>query len=399
MSSTKSSSYNSSSNYSNDYYDDWTGCILNNKYITIYEIGSGAFSTVWLAYNFKNKKYYAIKIQFSDDYDAGLDEVSILEALNKYKCPYLNALIEHFIIKDEFGKNICMVFDLCAGSLYDIMKYGKHSKGLELSIVKKIIKQLLDSIKILCYKEKILHTDIKPENILVEGISNKINIIISEFKKLKIDDLLKKYKNKSNIEKILENKINTINFKKIKDDVINSQNIIDEKFIDQQNLKIKLSDFGNCKNKNHAKYDIQTRYYRAPEILLRYKYNENCDMWSIGCLIYELLTGEILFDPHKKARINTDRDHVHKMVSILGKIPDHLLQKSEKRDTFFREDGLLKNINKIEFTPLHQLVRDKMIQYSQNDINNTIDLLHQLLNYDPFKRLNPNECLNHVWFE
>ena len=61
------------------------------------------------------------------------------------------------------------------------------------------------------------------------------------------------------------------------------------------NPTIKLTDFGTMINFNDTKSTIQTRYYRAPEIILGLNFNEQIDLWSLGCLIYELVTGKILF--------------------------------------------------------------------------------------------------------
>ena len=80
---------------------------------------------------------------------------------------------------------------------------------------------------------------------------------------------------------------------------------INDIYINEENIKIKLSDFGSCIDiEEDMSFNIQTRYYRAPEIILCHKFNETCDIWSIGCIIYELLTGKILFNPDKKRRFN-----------------------------------------------------------------------------------------------
>jgi len=393
-----------SSNCSTDTYDsfdheesdDWTGCILNNKYIPIVELGAGAFATVWLCYNYANKQYYAIKIQFENDYDEAVKEAKLLNQLSKYEC--FNKCVETFTHSDEMGKNFCMVLELCAGSLYDLMKYGKYEDGFDLVTVKKITTQLLQAITILNDKYDIIHTDIKPENILVAGISNRISDFISEFEKLNISVMLKKYKNKRGFEDMLETKIKTIDFKKIKNKYKDTQTEpINKKYID--NIRIKLSDFGNCKKITYAGYDLQTRYYRAPEMLLHYNYNKNCDMWSVGCCVYELLTGGILFDPQKDKRTSTDRDHLHNIIILLGKPPSSLLKKSKRYDMFFRSDGLLKGVSSLHFIPFNKFLVDKLgNKLSKDDITQTTALLMSMLNYDPFARVDSKTCLQHEWF-
>ena len=61
--------------------------------------------------------------------------------------------------------------------------------------------------------------------------------------------------------------------------------------IDVNKLQVKLTDFGSCIIKSENKFrTCQTRYYRAPEVILNLKYDEKIDVWSLGCTLYELLT-------------------------------------------------------------------------------------------------------------
>lgn len=65
-----------------------------------------------------------------------------------------------------------------------------------------------------------------------------------------------------------------------------------------ESITVKIADLGNaCWINKHFTEDIQTRQYRSPEVILGGKYNESADMWSLGCLVFELLTGDFLFDP------------------------------------------------------------------------------------------------------
>ena len=57
---------------------------------------------------------------------------------------------------------------------------------------------------------------------------------------------------------------------------------------------------------DEVNYGIQTRYYRAPEIILHHTFNETCDVWSMGCMIFELLTNEILIDPDKNNKLSNN---------------------------------------------------------------------------------------------
>lgn len=386
-----------------DYDEKLKGEIINKKYILLYKIGGGSFSSVWLSVNIINSKYYAIKVQNLEDYETGIEEINLFLTFNKENNPTINHLIENFIFKTDEGEHVCMVLDLFAGSIYDIMRMGKYSNGFPYETVKIIIYQLLEAMNIINKKYKILHTDIKPENVLIVGINNKVNEIIMKFQENKnYVNLLKKkghgakYKN-DKIKQIIED----ISLEKIEKKYSKNKDIefINDIFI--ENIKAKLSDFGNCRDITYNEYDIQTRYYRAPEIIMGYKYNENCDMWSVGCLIYELLTGEILFDPNKKRRFNRDRFHIYEMICKLGMIPENIIQNSIRNSDFFKKNGLMKGVKKIKYVPLYKLLIEKLQNKNINgeQLFLTIDFIYKLFDYDPFKRPTPKMALKHKWFD
>lgn len=78
---------------------------------------------------------------------------------------------------------------------------------------------------------------------------------------------------------------------------------------------MKIADLGNaCWEHHHFATEIQTRQYRGPEVLTGSKYNLSADMWSLACMTFEMLTGELLFNPRKDQNDN------------FGKNDDHLAQ-------------------------------------------------------------------------
>ena len=87
---------------------------------------------------------------------------------------------------------------------------------------------------------------------------------------------------------------------------------------------IKIVDLGNaCWTYKHFASDIQTRQYGCPEVIVGAKYDTSADIWSLACLIFELATGDLLFDLRASETDDYDRDedHLAQMYELLGKIP------------------------------------------------------------------------------
>jgi serine/threonine protein kinase len=92
------------------------------------------------------------------------------------------------------------------------------------------------------------------------------------------------------------------------------------------NLKIKILDFGNgCWTNKHFTQNIQTREYRGIETILDFEYQDNVDIWSLACMVFELLTADYLFKPKQTKYASEDDDHLALMIETLGPIPKKLL--------------------------------------------------------------------------
>lgn len=408
------------------------GIILEKKYLLINKIGSGAYSDVYLAYNFIIHKCFAIKVQGADSIEEGEMEVEIFETVKKNKCEYVNNLVDSFIHESNEGDNVCMVFELMAGSTYDLIKSGKYCHGIPINILKKITIQIIDGI-ISLQKIKKIHTDIKPENVLIVGLNDKHILLIEKIKKF---DFTKK--NGENLSKIIKNRqngkknINLIQTEAIhntckalmeylnceKDEkcqeIEHKCNKFDQRnrscyyhenepfnHINLNNIVTKLSDMGSCKEINYKNHNIQTRYYRCPEVILEYTMNDKCDIWSLGCLIYELLTGEIMFEPDKQIGFNRNRHHINDIQKIFGPIPDEYINECHNKNIIFKNNNLLKNKISLKHIPLSKLLAHKLnSEYTEsNDFYQLCDLLYNMFEYDINKRYTIEQCKEHPWLK
>lgn len=406
--------YSESSDNAIDYDDSLIGTILNKQYVIIYGLGKGSFATVWLVYDMKSKDFNALKIHNHAEHESANNEINLLKQL-KGNTKYLNEMTNNFVYVNEDKKEcVCIVFPLMAGSLYDLMKKGKYEKGFPLILVKKVMYQLLVAMNHLYVDHNIIHTDIKPDNMLLVGINKKISNIIKQFNKNKFEKQFGKNNKKNYDDLIFEYVIKLkcveeyMNYESesgtesesINDDI--NELLVDEQYTDINKITMKLSDFGSNLKTDKLHHSIQTIYYRSPEAILEYNINEKCDSWSIGCTLYELLTGNILFDPNKTDQLNRDRNHILDMYILLGPIQHDLLSGSKKYKYFYTKDGLLKGVNKFNYTGISNLLLDEINNKPDIDniqLNYIIDLLYKLLKYNPNDRLSFKECMDHPFFK
>ena len=421
--SSSNNSSNSSSNGSDGSYYDKTkgeefGChVLKNKYILIDKIGVGTFSAVWLAVSIVDSNLYAIKIQHIEDFYDGEKEAKFLSKINK-NCKNLPKLIEYFEVKNPLNSeylNLCIVMDLYIGSVYQLIKRGGYSDGFDVNICNKIINDTLIGLNEL-NKMNYIHTDLKPENILIKGL----NPIFHQFKQLidnsplfknigsQIENIKEKYhmnkripkltnKNKPLYEKELKQFYNVVakvlmkEFKLIcnqfcsPDYTDNESELYDPNYYvktfdfggnyDLLNSTYVLSDFGTIKQVSKKNNDeIQTRYYRAPEVILGCNWNKNVDIWSIGCLYFELATGGLLFDPEKDKNYNTDTHHLFQMHQLFDL--DTKQYKNGENFKNFYDDLLNIKVNK---TIDKLLINDVLLEYKNFENNDLLFISNLLL--------------------
>lgn len=158
-----------------------------------------------------------------------------------------------------------------------------------------------------------------------------------------------------------------------------------------------------CFNHNKTFTYIQSRFYRAPEILLGLPYSSAIDMFSLGCILVELHTGRPLFDG------NCEADQVIKQYDVLGCPPHNMLHNNTKAAKFY--DCI------IEHGTAHYVLRSqpspKCIRKYNNSVRAAIgdkwqntelyylfeDFVTQMLQYDPEKRIKPAQALNHQFLQ
>uniref|UniRef100_A0A3P9LQ78 non-specific serine/threonine protein kinase n=1 Tax=Oryzias latipes TaxID=8090 RepID=A0A3P9LQ78_ORYLA len=155
------------------YYPVKIGDLFNGRYHVVRKLGWGHFSTVWLCWDLQKKRFVALKVVKSAPHytETALDEIRLLRCVRDSdpSDPHRETivqLIDDFKVSGVSGVHVCMVLEVLGHQLLKWIIKSNYM-GLPLVCVKTIIRQVLQGLDYLHTKCKIIHTDIKPENILL----------------------------------------------------------------------------------------------------------------------------------------------------------------------------------------------------------------------------------------
>ncbi|KAF8408333.1 hypothetical protein HHK36_007482 [Tetracentron sinense] len=243
-----------------------------------------------------------------------------------------------------------------------LQQLGKHDKSGSRCVQ---IRNWFDYRNHICivimHDLRLIHTDMKPENIL---------LVSSEYVKIP------EYK-------------------------VPSRSLKDGSYFKRlpKSSAIKVIDFGSTtyEHQDHS-YIVSTRHYRAPEVILGLGWSYPCDIWSVGCILVELCSGEALFQTHENL------EHLAMMERVLGPLPQHMLKRAGRHAEKYVRRGILdwpegatsrESIKAVLKLPRLQNLVMQHVDHSAGDL---IDLLQGLLKYDPLVRLTAREALRHPFF-
>ncbi|PON32559.1 Serine/threonine protein kinase [Parasponia andersonii] len=444
----------------------------NGCYVVQSKLGWGHFSTVWLAWDTQKSRYVALKIQKSAQHytEAAMDEIKILKQIaegDPEDKKYVVKLLDHFKHSGPNGQHVCMVFEYLGDNLLTLIKYSDY-RGIPLHMVKEICFHILTGLDYLHRELSIIHTDLKPENVLLLSmidpskdpkrsgaplilptVKNKVisesgaskdmktsNGDLTKNQKKKIRKKAKKaaqdFGGKEAYEDEKDSKTNGLEdsandvkstgdsvdeqakISDIQDKLTNGEETKDndlgnkgsrrgsrstrQKLLAAVDLKCKLVDFGNaCWTYKQFTNDIQTRQYRCPEVILGSKYSTSADLWSFACICFELVAGDVLFDPHSGENYDRDEDHLALMMELLGMMPRKIALGGRYSREFFNRYGDLRHIRRLRFWPLNKVLLEKY-DFSEQDANDLADFLIPILDFVPEKRPTAAQCLSHPWF-
>lgn len=323
------------------------GDILQARYKIISTLGEGTFGKVVKCEDLHKNQSIALKIiKNVEKYrEAAKLEINVLDTLNRQDLSGRNLCVAMLDWFDYHG-HMCISFDILGLSVFDFLKDNNYAP-YPLEQVRHISYQLIKSVKFL-HENQLTHTDLKPENIL---------FVDSDY------ELSYSHKKKRDNRKV-------------------------------RNTAINLIDFGSATfDHEHHSTIVSTRHYRAPEVILELGWSQPCDVWSVGCIMFELYTGYTLFQTHD------NREHLAMMERILGTIPYRMAKKS--KSGYFWHGRLEWDHHSIA----GRFVRDNckpLYRYMMSDSEEhrqLFDLIEKMLEYEPSHRIDMHDSLRHSFFD
>uniref|UniRef100_A0A8C7WJK0 Serine/threonine-protein kinase PRP4 homolog n=1 Tax=Oncorhynchus mykiss TaxID=8022 RepID=A0A8C7WJK0_ONCMY len=331
------------------YYRVNIGETLDKRYDVYGYTGQGMFSNVIRGRDTARAgQDVAVKIIRNNELmqKTGLKELEFLKRLNDADPDDKFHCLRLF--RHFYHKqHLCLVFEPLSMNLREVLKkYGKDV-GLHIKAVRSYTQQLFLALKLL-KRCNILHADIKPDNILV-------------------------------------NESKTI---------------------------LKLCDFGSASHvaDNDITPYLVSRFYRAPEIIIGKPYDYSIDMWSVGCTLYELYTGKILFP-------GSSNNHMIKLaMDLKGKMPNKMIRKGLFKDQHFDQNlnFLYIEVDKVTerekvtvmstINPTKDLLCDmvggqRLPEEQRKKVLILKDLIDATLMLDPAKRISINQALQHPFIQ
>eukprot|EP01061_Rhynchopus_euleeides_P030957 TRINITY_DN51310_c0_g1_i1.p1 TRINITY_DN51310_c0_g1~~TRINITY_DN51310_c0_g1_i1.p1 ORF type:complete len:847 (+),score=107.13 TRINITY_DN51310_c0_g1_i1:275-2542(+) len=332
----------------NQGYDDEHGNYLvvhgeeiNGRYLVDSMLGKGSFGVVVKVYDTQTQEHLALKIVKNKRVftQQAQIEINLLYYMNKEAQDPDNIvkIYDHFY----WNGHTVIAMELCFLNLFELLRLTEM-RGVLLQPVALLCCDLLRTLRFLS-EHKIIHCDVKPENILLRSSTSS---------------------------------------------------------------NIRVIDFGSACKRGATMYNyIQTRFYRAPEVILGHSYSHGIDMWSLGLVVIEMHTGKPLLEGR------TELEQLNKMVQVLGPLPVHMVNKAapEKLKKYFFQDEetqewKLRTVDDLK--PLQTLEEVMQAKEDQNRDEMTVgqsaadyaafkDIVRKMLRYDPEERIAPHEGLKH----
>ncbi|KAI8469573.1 MAG: kinase-like domain-containing protein [Monoraphidium minutum] len=312
------------------------------RYEVLGVLGRGSFGQVLRVLDYKTGAHLALKvIRNKKRFHAQAQvELRVLQHLRAHDPAAAHNVI-HIHDSFSFRGHLCITFELLGSNLYELVKAGGFV-GLGAPTVRRFAAQMLQSLRFL-HRHRLIHCDLKPENVLLAGPSPSPSSLSSSSSP-------------------------------------------------SPRPSIKVIDFGSSCFDHETVYTyIQSRFYRSPEVILGLPYGCSIDVWSLGCIMAELLTGYPLFPGEDEA------EQLACIMEVMGPPPPRLRDAGTRRAVFFEAGGapiLKPNSHGKVRTPSSKTLAG-VLRCADAGF---LDLMERCLRWDPSERITPEQALQHPWF-
>ena len=373
--------------------------ILSNRYELVSLLGRGQSSTVWFAKDLQKEnetehQYVAIKVTkcAKNIRCSSLHEIALLYFIRHNSTTSgvgVAQLLNHFEHDGMHGIHVCMVFELLGHPL-DVLMAQSGFKGIrDIPLIKDITVSILKALRQLKLFS-VVHTDMKPENLMF--IKPSADVLAQ------VD-------------------------KKYRPGVGTRMSLLEDL---RAQRRVKISDFGlsfllkSTDGKRHTGEDltegdlrlikasnyvkgalIQTREYRAPEIILGNHFTCETDIWSLACIVYEMVTGRFLFDPKSKPGVidehTNDIQHLAEITQTIGSPELRVINPDEGVyvSKFYTKSGLTRGTLNHKICDMKIRIHEAVP--NEEEAKQIINFITSCLTWSPDARPDAGDCLNHTW--
>ncbi|PYI03357.1 kinase-like protein [Aspergillus sclerotiicarbonarius CBS 121057] len=364
------------------YYPTTLGCApANGRYKILHKIRWGGYSTVWVARDQREESYVAIKICVSEGgNDRNQRELDILKKLTSTHSSsrHIMRLLDHFDLDSPNGTHRCLVLELLGPSVPDMIEARFTDGRLPGNLAKAIAKQALLGLDLL-HEQKIAHGDLHTRN-LAFVMPPMDNIPEHEFIKIL---------GKPDIGHVHRNDGRSLG-PGIPEYIVRPARTCSWPL----SHTIKIIDFGESFSQQNVPQTLHTPLVvRAPEVIFQDRLDYRIDLWSLGCMLFELFVGQPPFD----SLFTTPKNLVDQMQQITNEaLPERWQDIREKLPGGAIMEssgpGLQEWLEQVYFDG------EQNADLTKEDIVKLGQIIQRLLRFEPSARASVKELLNDPWF-
>ncbi|KAI0076267.1 kinase-like protein [Panus rudis PR-1116 ss-1] len=361
------------------------------RYVICRKLGWGGYSSTWLARDQEQNRYVALKVLTgwaNELMKRGntWEHEALRRISNPPPSPHCLHLLFEFTIpgRGSSGDHTCFVTELFAGDINTLSK--RYRFPFPLSICKRILYHTLCGISHF-HSRGVVHTDLKPDNILVSCALDT-----------------------EGIDRLLESQPSRKHFpEESYDGIVQSavsQPLPMPSLQEAASRTFVVADFGNAQPiGKHLTDFITPPGLRPPEIVIGGPWNEKVDIWTFGCLIFEIITTDPLFvyAPSNIHHLDEDSFLLYQMMCFTcEEFSAQQLVASEDAPKFFGHDRNLKQRPPLMAVPVEQCLKEhrteRSLSISDEDINAIGAIMRRCLHLDPMQRASAAELLSDPFF-